>query len=222
METLVVVSHPEIEKSDTQQFLKASAASLSQVVWHHLDSRLPFDVTAEQQAVTSADRLIFQFPLYWYMAPASLHQWLTDVWLKQFVYDARGGLLHGKSLGFVVTFSQPATAYQLGGSVGFSISQFLTPYAALAAKTGLTLLPPLTIAQFANQTDLEHQQLLVRYQQYLTLDHPDRPDEQAQWFINRLSGNADTQLLADQLAAQTDDIDRLRLTLHELKAGESE
>ena len=70
------------------------------------------------------------------MAPASLHQWLTDVWLKQFVYDARGGLLHGKSLGFVVTFSQPATAYQLGGSVGFSISQFLTPYAALAAETG--------------------------------------------------------------------------------------
>ncbi len=118
---------------------------MSQVVWHHLDSRLPFDVTAEQQAITSADRLIFQFPLYWYMAPASLHQWLTDVWLKQFVYDARGGLLHGKSLGFVVTFSQPATAYQLGGSVGFSISQFLTPYAALAAKTGLTLLPPLTL-----------------------------------------------------------------------------
>ncbi|KTE97114.1 NAD(P)H oxidoreductase [Lacticaseibacillus paracasei] len=37
-----------------------------------------------------------------------------------------------------------------------------------------------------------------------------------------MSGNADTQLLADQLAAQTDDIDRLRLTLHELKAGESE
>ena len=93
LKTLVVVSHPNIEKSDTQQFLKASAASLSQVVWHHLDANLPFDVAAEQQMIQEADRIVLQFPLYWYMAPASLHQWLTEVWVKQFVYDAHGGLL---------------------------------------------------------------------------------------------------------------------------------
>lgn len=222
LKTLVIVSHPDIEKSNTQQFLKASAATLSQVAWHHLDVNLPFDVPAEQHAIQAADRIVFQFPLYWYMAPASLHQWLTEVWLKQFVYDAHGGLLTGKSFGLVVSFSQPEAAYQLGGKVGFSLSQFLTPYAALAEKTGLDLLAPLTISQFANQTDMVHQQLLVRYQQYLTLVHPDDPDEQAQWYIDRLQANPETSMLADQLAAQTDEIDRLRLTLHELKAGESE
>ncbi|WP_424320855.1 NAD(P)H-dependent oxidoreductase [Lacticaseibacillus chiayiensis] len=222
MKTLVVVSHPNIEKSDTQQFLKASAASLSQVVWHHLDANLPFDVAAEQQMIQKADRIIFQFPLYWYMAPASLHQWLTEVWVKQFVYNAHGGLLTGKSLGIVVSFSQPESAYQLGGCVGFSVSQFLAPYAALAEKTGLELLAPLTIARFANQNDTEHQQLLIRYQQYLTLTHPDNAEEQAQWFIDRLQADPDTKIMADELAAQTDEIGRLRLTLHELKAGESE
>ena len=85
LKTLVIVSHPDIEKSNTQQFLKASAATLSQVAWHHLDVNLPFDVPAEQHAIQAADRIVFQFPLYWYMAPASLHQWLTEVWLKQFV-----------------------------------------------------------------------------------------------------------------------------------------
>ncbi|KMO63582.1 NAD(P)H dehydrogenase, partial [Lacticaseibacillus rhamnosus] len=48
------------------------------------------------------------------------------------------------------------------------------------------------------------------------------PDEQAQWYIDRLQANPETSMLADQLAAQTDEIDWLRLTLHELKAGESE
>ncbi len=222
LKTLVVISHPNIEKSDTQQFLKASAASLSQVVWHHLDANLPFDVAAEQQMIQETDRIVLQFPLYWYMAPASLHQWLTEVWVKQFVYDTHGGLLKGKSLGLVVSFSQPESAYQLGGQVGFSLSQFLAPYAALAEKTGLRLLAPLAIARFANQNDSEHQQLLIRYQQYLTLQHPDNFEAQAQWFIDRLQEDPKTTMLADQLATQTDEIDRLRLTLHELKAGESE
>ncbi|HAJ54821.1 MAG TPA: NAD(P)H dehydrogenase, partial [Lactobacillus sp.] len=81
---------------------------------------------------------------------------------------------------------------------------------------------PLAIARFANKNDTEHQQLLIHYQQYLTLQHPDNFEAQAQWFINRLQEDPKTTMLADQLATQTDEIDRLRLTLHELKAGESE
>lgn len=106
--------------------------------------------------------------------------------------------------------------------MGFSHCTFLTPYAALAEKTGLDLLAPLTITQFAHTTDMALTQLLVRYQTYLTSVLPDDPDEQATWYIDRLTAHPETSMLADTLAATTDEIDRLRLTLHELKAGETE
>ena len=84
MKTLVIVSHPELSNSPTQQFLKASATPLADVTWHHLDAAQPFAVAEEQAQLLKADRIVLEFPLYWYAAPASLHQWLADVWTDEF------------------------------------------------------------------------------------------------------------------------------------------
>jgi len=225
MQTLVVVSHPKIETSNTQQFLKESIAGLDSVTWYHLDVQAEFDLAAETARIQAADRIIFQFPLYWYSAPASLKQWLDAVWLKQVVYNEHGGLLTGKDLGFVVSFSQPARDYQLGGREQFSLSEILTPYRALAAKTGLRLLPPLTIAQFAYMTEAQQQALLVRYQQLLTLPQPQKFNQQAQWFIDRLRTYQSStlgELAADQLQDQQDALERLQQTISDLKVGEAE
>ncbi|KRM71908.1 putative NADPH-quinone reductase (modulator of drug activity B) [Lacticaseibacillus brantae DSM 23927] len=225
MKTLVVVSHPKIETSNTQQFLKESLVGLDEVSWYHLDAQKDFDSTVERERIMSANRIVFQFPLYWYSAPASLKRWLDEVWTKQVVYDENGGLLRGKTLGLVVSFSQPERDYQLGGREQFSLSELLTPYRALAAKTGLSLLAPLTISQFAYMSEAAQQALLVRYQQYLTLDHPSRFNERAQWFINQLRTYRDDttgDLVADQLQDQQDNLERFQQTLAELKRGEAE
>lgn len=225
MRTLIIVSHPKLEQSNTQQFLKESAAPLDDVTWYHLDAQTHFDVQTEATRIQAADRLIFQFPLYWYSAPASLKLWLDTVWLKQVAYNESGGLLQGKELGFVISFSQPLSAYQIGGAEGFSVSELLTPYRALSHKTGLTLMSPLTIPQFDYQTEAEHQALLVRYQQYLTVAHPQRFNERAEWFLTQLQSrvNSDSgQLLVDQLMERQEQLERLQMTLGELKTGESE
>lgn len=223
MKTLIVVSHPDVAGSNTQQFLKASAEPVPDVTWHQLDDA-PLDLEAERQLLLAADRVVFQFPLYWYSAPASLKRWLDQVWVRSVVYDDRGGLLNGKSLGLVVSFSQPEAAYQLGGSEQVSLSTLLAPYAALARKTGMRLLAPLTISQFAYTTESDRFALMSRYQQYLSLAHPERFSEQATWWQAQLEARGATDataaMMAEQLALQQEQLERLQLTVAELKQGE--
>ncbi|KRN21505.1 NAD(P)H-dependent oxidoreductase [Lacticaseibacillus camelliae] len=226
MKTLIIVSHPQLAASPTQQFLKASAAGVKGATWHYLDAIKTLDVPAEQALIQAADRLIFEFPLYWYQAPASLHEWLAAVWTRGFAYAEAGGKLTGKTLGLVVSYSQPQQAYQIGGSEGVAMSTLLSPYQALAHKTGLQLLAPLEIAQFSYLTEQQRAELMTRYQQYLTLERPTRFADQAAWFLAQLDqkGTQDEHvaLMATTLAARQEQLAGLRHTIAELREGEDD
>ncbi|MEJ1294960.1 NAD(P)H-dependent oxidoreductase [Latilactobacillus sakei] len=103
MKTLVIVSHPEMANSLVQNFLKASAMPFQdEVTWHDLATIQQLDVAAEQALLRDHERIIFQFPLYWYVAPASLKTWLDTVLTGEFAFSGRMPL-QGKSLGVVVS-----------------------------------------------------------------------------------------------------------------------
>lgn len=226
MKTLIIVSHPNVADSPTQQFLKASAASVPDVTWHHLDAQAAVDVAAEQALIRAAERLIFQFPLYWYQAPASMAAWLTAVWTRGFAYDETGGLLTGKTLGLVVSFSQPQRAYQLGGTENVALATLLSPYQALTHKTGLTMLPLLPIAQFAYLTEPQRADLMAAYQQDLTVQQPAHFADQADWFLAQLTArgekNATAALMAQTLADRQHQLAGLKQTIAELREGEAD
>lgn len=225
MKTLVVVAHPQLTSSATQAFFKAAATSEAEVTWHEL--KLPFDVKAEQTLLKTADRIIFQFPMYWYSAPAILKQWLDEVWNNQLTSEQ---LVKGRQLGIVVTVAHSARAFGPGASQEYTIAELLRPYQALAHATGMVYLPPFPVYQFARQSDEEHQLLYVRYQQYLTLPEFQRFSAQTQWFIEGLkkltAQESDplqqaklTQLLT-LLEDQHDDLDDLYTSLGWLREKE--
>lgn len=220
MRTLVIVSHPQIAGSQTQSFLGEVARPLPDVTWQALTDA-PIDVAAARAAVSEADRIIFQFPLYWYSAPASLWTWLDQVLAEGFAYNEEGGQLIGKSLGLVVNYGQRPDDYTLGGAVGRPVTDYLVPFAAIAKRTGMTLLRPLLIAQFERQTLAEHQMLAVSYAQYLQLDDPSDTTAQAAWFAAQLAARGD-DLMADTLLTSQDELQRLRQTVHELRMGETD
>ena len=174
MKTLVIVAHPQLDASTAQSFLKTAALADSAVIWHELTA--PFDIAAEQKLLHSVDRIIFQFPMYWYSAPAILKQWLDEVWNSQLTSNR---LVKGRQLGIVVTVAHPATAFGPGASQEYTIAELLRPYQALAHATGMQYLPPLPIYQFAQQTEEEKQLLYIRYQQYLTLKISQREEKKA-------------------------------------------
>ena len=127
MKTLVIVAQTHLANSSPESFLKAAADDENNVMWHEL--KAPFDISQEQELLKSATRIIFQFPMYWYSAPAILKQWLDEVWNSQLTSSY---LLKDRELGIVTTVAHSASAFQPGASQGYTITEILRPYQSLA------------------------------------------------------------------------------------------
>lgn len=216
MKTLIIVSHPEIDNSYTQQFLKRGA-KLENVTWHELAVNQPIDVEIEQRLLAENDRIIFQFPLYWYSSPASLKNWQDEVLSSHLD-------LSDKQLGLVISTGLPAEAYQPGGEVGFSLAELTKPFQALAKKFAMNFLPILPIYQFGYQTDQEKMAQLINYQRYLTQEPIESLTAKIEWFKSRLAAlnlEAPTlNLLINELSTEQDRLADLQQTLAMIKMEE--
>ncbi len=105
MKTLILISHPQFEDSGTQQFLKTSFYSLDDVKYQVIDELYTatgtIDIEKEQNALRDFDRIVFQFPMYWYSSPASLKRFMDDVFTRNYIVAKRS--LKTKELGIVVS-----------------------------------------------------------------------------------------------------------------------
>ena len=190
MKTLVIVSHSDIQESSSQKFLKDSFPLSDAIIYHHLESIYSFDeinVKKEQELLTNYQRIIFQFPFYWYSAPAMLKHWLDEVLTEGFAYGPNRFPLKGKELGLVMTIGVSEKEYQVGGREGFTISALTTPYQAMAKKLEMSFLKPFLIYQFQYKDEKEKMRLLIDYQQYLMIDNSDSLKAKESWFIEQIS-----------------------------------
>jgi len=199
MKTLVIISHPEIDESSSQQYLLSSVPqTMGEVTIHHLEGRYaenqPIDVEAEQQLLESHDRILFQFPFYWYSSPPLLKRWQDEVLLEGFAYGKRQRKLKGKEFGLVMVVGVPEREYQAGGREGFTISALTTPFQALARKTEMDYMKPLVIFQFPYMKEKERMRLLIRYRQMLTREKKDSLESRENWIVEQLE-QTDRQLL---------------------------
>ncbi|WP_288745443.1 NAD(P)H-dependent oxidoreductase [uncultured Enterococcus sp.] len=196
MRTLVIVSHPGIQGSGSQQFLKESLPTTSDVTFHHLEACYPdgvIDIRAEQTLLREHDRIIFQFPFYWYSSPPMLKQWQDEVLTESFAFGSHKALA-GKSFGLVVVIGNRESEYQAGGREGYSFSSLTLPFQAMANKVGMQFLKPLGIFQFQYMDEAAKQQLLIRYQQYLVLADIDSLKEREEWLMQALAATSLTTL----------------------------
>ena len=102
MKTLVLVFHPDMSASRVNRPLAARAESLGDdVTVRYMYDIYPdqkVDVAAEQAILEAADRIVLQFPMYWYSTPALLKQWEDDVLLYGWAYGSTGKALAGGAL----------------------------------------------------------------------------------------------------------------------------
>ena len=183
MKTLLVVGHPRLGESTTQQFLKAAAGECSNVTWHEL--QLPFEVTQEQALIQQHDRIIVQFPLYWYSAPAVVRQWFDEVW-RMPLTTGNYRLLRGKQLGVVVTAGAARNEFQAGGKQGATMDEVLRPYQMTARVTEMEYLPALPIYQFNYLSEQAKQELYITYQSYISNPEHGHFAGLEQWLLARL------------------------------------
>ncbi|MBW3088446.1 NAD(P)H-dependent oxidoreductase [Bifidobacterium sp. 82T24] len=146
MKTLVLVFHPDLKgQSRINAALAAAAGELDDVTVRDEYALYPdgkVDVAAEQAAVDAADRVVFQFPLYWLSSPALLKTWEDEVLQHGWAYGSDGHAFEGKELGVAVSAGSPEEAYQPDGANKFTIDQILVPFEATANYVNATWVKP--------------------------------------------------------------------------------
>ncbi|WP_314457900.1 NAD(P)H-dependent oxidoreductase [uncultured Actinomyces sp.] len=157
MKTLVLVFHPDMSASRANRPLAAKAETLGDdVTVRYMYDIYPdqkVDVAAEQAALEAADRIVLQFPMYWYSTPALLKQWQDDVLLYGWAYGSTGKALAGKELLVAVSTGGPGEAYSHESSYGYTITELLRPLQATASMVQMTYLEPFTTTGTLTITD---------------------------------------------------------------------
>lgn len=145
--TLLLISHPKLEKSTIHSALAEAALDAGITVRHIDDVRNDdgsFDIRSEQAVLESFDTIVLQFPMYWYATPAVLKQYLDDVLTNDWAYDGGFALQH-KKLSVIITTGSNAESYSPAGEVGFTLDELSAPYKATAKFCGMTWIDPLFI-----------------------------------------------------------------------------
>lgn len=130
MKTLVLVAHPTPAISRVNSAWKAAFKQFPDVTVRDLTEIYPewdIDVIAEQQLLLDHDRIIFQFPLYWYSSPAILKLWQDLVLAPGFAY-AGAHRLEGKEFMVVTSIGGTEQDYRAGGHNHYSVDELLRPF----------------------------------------------------------------------------------------------
>ena len=146
--TLVLLAHPDLASSRVHARLATAARDVDGVTVHDLAAAAPdgrFDVRREQQLLVEHERIVLQFPWYWYSVPAVLKGWMDQVLLYGFAYGADGTALRGKSVRVVTSTGGPAESYQRGGYNRFTMDELLRPLDATAHLCGLRMADPVVL-----------------------------------------------------------------------------
>ncbi|UNL86839.1 NAD(P)H-dependent oxidoreductase [Priestia koreensis] len=156
--TLVILAHPDLNTSRMNKAWKDRLLQENAITVHDLYTKYPdgkIDVAFEQRLLLEHERIVFQFPLYWYSSPSLLKEWQDAVLAYGWAYGSQGTKLHGKEFMLTISTGGPQAAYQAGGFNLFSMSELTKPFQAMANLTGMRFLPTFTTYGVRTLTDDE-------------------------------------------------------------------
>jgi glutathione-regulated potassium-efflux system ancillary protein KefF len=145
---VVILAHPYLARSRANRALVREIKELPGVDVRNLYELYPdfdIDVAAEQEALTAADVVVWQHPMYWYSVPGLLKHWFDKVLARGWAYGDNGTALHGKRCLWVVTTGGDDAAFRPEGIHGFPMSSF-TPHVEQTARfCGMDWLEPVIL-----------------------------------------------------------------------------
>lgn len=143
MKTIIILAHPNIDQSVVNKsWIEALAQKNPEAKIHNIYKNYPdwkIDVAKEQALLEKYDRIILQFPIYWYNMPPLLKKWLDDVFAYGWAYGSTGNKLAGKEFGLAVSTGGAESAYtpdQYG-----TINELLKPLESTAKFVSAKYIP---------------------------------------------------------------------------------
>ncbi len=133
MKTLVIVTHPDLENSViNKQWIEELNKHPDKYTVHDLYKEYPdekIDIIEEQKLVEAYDKIIFQFPLYWFNCPPLLKKWLDEVLSYGWAYGSKSGYKMGrKKVALAITAGIDEKEYTKSGKYKYSIKELTAPF----------------------------------------------------------------------------------------------
>lgn len=133
MKTLVIVVHPQIEKSViNKRWIDELNKYPEKYTVHELYQAYPdekIDILKEQKLIESYDKIVFQFPFYWFSSPPLLKKWFDEVVLYGWAYGSKSGYkVGGKKISLAITAGIDEEGYSASGKYKYTMKELTTPF----------------------------------------------------------------------------------------------
>ncbi|GGB96557.1 NAD(P)H-dependent oxidoreductase [Dyadobacter sediminis] len=133
MKTLIIVVHPDLEHSAVnKRWIETLNRFPEKYVVHSLYEVYPdekIDVQAEQKMVEQYDKIVFQFPYYWFNCPPLLKKWLDEVLTHGWAYGSKSGYkLAGKKIALAISLGADEQEYGPSDVFKYSLTELTRPF----------------------------------------------------------------------------------------------
>ncbi|MEK8130701.1 NAD(P)H-dependent oxidoreductase [Paenibacillus filicis] len=156
MKILVITAHPSLDQSRANRALIQELSLHDNIDVHNLYEEYPnwtIDIEREQQLLTKYDRIVLQFPLFWYSTPPLLKKWFDDVLAYGWAFGTGGDHLKGKEFIVATTAGGSEQDYRPSGKYGFMVNEFLRPLQVSVQYISALYLPPFVAYDAIEATD---------------------------------------------------------------------
>lgn len=146
MKKTIFVFHPDINHSRVNsRLVEAINEEIETRFIYELYPDGKIDVVKEQEVLEKTDRIILQFPMYWYSSPALLKEWEDKVLTYGWAYGSTGNALQKKELVLAVTTGASNSQYTHEGSFKYKVTELLRPFQATSNLIGTKYIKPFII-----------------------------------------------------------------------------
>jgi len=133
MKTLVIVTHPNMESSVVnRRWIEELKKYPDDFEIHQLYKVYPdekINVLAEQRLMENYDKIVFQFPMYWFSCPPLLKKWFDEVLIYGWAFGRKSGYkLENKKIGIAISVGSTEEDYSLKGNYRHTFKELIVPF----------------------------------------------------------------------------------------------
>lgn len=171
MNILVIATHPNIGQSKINRCWLEKLDKKDGVTVRFLDglykSHDEIDVESEKKFWESADRIVFQYPFYWYNMPSLMREYMDRVIQFGWAYGPEGEALKGKEFMCAISLGAPEYSFCGGGYNNFTLTEFLRPMQGTAQFLQMDYLPAFALYDAPRLREEEIERSAENYLEYI-------------------------------------------------------
>lgn len=132
MKTLIIITHPNMQDSViNRRWMEELERYPEKFYVHELYREYPdekIDVEKEQKLIEQYDRIVFQFPFYWFNVPSMMKKWLDEVLTHGWAYGSKSGFkMGGKKIALAISVGVKLEEYAPTGTYRYTMEELTRP-----------------------------------------------------------------------------------------------